>query len=178
MFFVCFPFCFLVSFLCLYLFSFFCVVLLCVFTFCVPCCDVRHDFLKKTMFGSSLPLVVCRRVHVLFTLYVFVYVYWCPTHNVVCFCFVCLRLVYPMLPVSLDCPFVIAPSVFSNLYLLSILYVLLRNDVLDLCFILWYKNDDSPGRKVFSVLSSFFPLLSFNILLYSLFVNDVLDLEF
>jgi hypothetical protein len=27
---------------------------------------------KKTMFGSSLPLVVCRRVHVLFTLFVFV----------------------------------------------------------------------------------------------------------
>ena len=25
--------------------------------------------------------------------------------------------VYPMLPVSLDCPFLIAPSVFSNLYL-------------------------------------------------------------
>ena len=83
-----------------------------------------------------------------------------------------------MLPVSLDCPFVIAPSVFSNLYLLSILYVLLRNDVLDLCFILLYKNEDSPSRKVFSVLSSFFTLFSFNILLYSLFVNDVLDFEF
>jgi len=27
---------------------------------------------KKTMFGSSLPIVVCRRVHVLFTLFVFV----------------------------------------------------------------------------------------------------------
>jgi len=25
-----------------------------------------------------------------------------------------LRFVYPMLPVSLDCPFLIAPSVFSN----------------------------------------------------------------
>ena len=31
--------------------------------------------------------------------------------------FVFLRLVYPMLPVSLDCPFLIAPSVFSNVYL-------------------------------------------------------------
>ena len=65
---------------------------------------------------------------------------WCPTHNVLCFCFVCLRLVYPilsvsqdcpfltalwysltfivytMLPVSLDCPFLIAPSIFSNVY--------------------------------------------------------------
>jgi len=27
-----------------------------------------------------------------------------------------LRLVYPMLPVSLDCPFLIAPSVLSNVY--------------------------------------------------------------
>ena len=27
-------------------------------------------------------------------------------------------LVYPMFPVSLDCPFLIAPSVFSNVYLL------------------------------------------------------------
>ena len=41
----------------------------------------------------------------------------CPTHLVLCFCFVCLCPVYPMLPVSLDYPFVIAPSVFSNLYI-------------------------------------------------------------
>ena len=34
-----------------------------------------------------------------------------------CFCFVYLRLMYPVLPVSLDCPFFfIAPSVFSNVY--------------------------------------------------------------
>jgi hypothetical protein len=31
-------------------------------------------------------------------------------------CFVFLRLVCPGLPVSLDCPFLIAPSVFSNVY--------------------------------------------------------------
>ena len=30
---------------------------------------------------------------------------------------VCLGIVYPMLPVSLDCPFLMAPSVFSNVYL-------------------------------------------------------------
>ena len=41
-------------------------------------------------------------------------VLWCPTHIVLCFCFVCLRLVYPMLLVSLDCPFFIASSVFSR----------------------------------------------------------------
>jgi hypothetical protein len=34
---------------------------------------------------------------------------------VLCF----LRLVYPMLPVSLDFPFLIVPSVFSNVYLVS-----------------------------------------------------------
>ena len=32
--------------------------------------------------------------------------------------FVCLRFVYPMLPVSLDCPFLIAPPVFSGVYIL------------------------------------------------------------
>ena len=104
------------------------------FTFWVPCCDVRYDFRIKTMFGSSLTAVICRRVHVLFTLFVFVCVQWCLTHIVLCSNFVCLRLVYPMLPVSLccvvfvfvlctlmlsvslECPFVIVPSVFSNVY--------------------------------------------------------------
>jgi hypothetical protein len=32
-------------------------------------------------------------------------------------CFVCLRLVYPLLTVSLDCPSLIGPTVFSNVYL-------------------------------------------------------------
>ena len=31
-------------------------------------------------------------------------------------CVFCHLLVYPMLPVSLDCPFRIIPSVFSNIY--------------------------------------------------------------
>jgi hypothetical protein len=34
--------------------------LLCVFTFWVPCCDVRYDFRIKSMLGSSLPPVVYR----------------------------------------------------------------------------------------------------------------------
>ena len=34
----------------------------------------------KTMFDPSLPTVVCRRAHVLFTLFAFVCVKWCPTH--------------------------------------------------------------------------------------------------
>jgi hypothetical protein len=53
----------------------------------------------------------------MFTLFVFVCVYWCPARNVLCFCFVFLRLVYPMLSVSVNCPFLIVPSVFSNVYI-------------------------------------------------------------
>ena len=40
---------------------------------------------------------ICKVQHVLFALFLFVYVEWCPTLIVLCFCFVCLRLVYPML---------------------------------------------------------------------------------
>jgi len=101
-----------------HLFSFFHVALLCVFTFLVLCCVVSNDFRNKTMVGSSLPPVVCRRAHVLFTLFVFVWVKLCPTHILLCFWFDYLRLVYPMLPVSLDYPFLMPSSVFSNVYFL------------------------------------------------------------
>jgi hypothetical protein len=63
-----------------------CIVLLCVFTFWVPCCDVRYDFRIKAMFGSSLPPVICRMAHVLFMSFVFVCVYWCSPNIVSCFC--------------------------------------------------------------------------------------------
>jgi hypothetical protein len=68
---------------------------------------------------SSLLAVVCRRAYVLLTLFVFLCVQWCSTRIVLCFCFIFLCLVYPMLPVSLDCPFLFVPSVFSNIYILS-----------------------------------------------------------
>ena len=90
------------------------VVLLCVFTFWVSCCDVRlifpHGSDVRFVFASSC----LWGARVLFTL--FVCMWWCPTHIVLYFWFVFLRLVYSMLPVSLDCPFVIAPSVFSDVY--------------------------------------------------------------
>ena len=71
----------------------------------------------ENVFSSlSHPLVVCSRAHVLFRLFVFVCVQWCSTHIILWLCFVCLCLVYPILPVSLDSPFTIAPSVFSNVY--------------------------------------------------------------
>ena len=87
------------------------------FTFQVPCCYVRYDFGIKTMFGSSLPPVVVGWF--LFTLFVFVYVLWCPTH----ICFVFLRLVYHIY-VSLDCPFLIAPLLFSNVYLILLILLI------------------------------------------------------
>jgi len=81
-----------------------CVVLLCVFTLRVPCCDVRYDVLIKTMFGSSLSPVVCKRVSC------FIYV--------IC---VCLRIVMSntycvmfLFCVSLSCvPYVASFSGFS-----------------------------------------------------------------
>ena len=58
--------------------------------------------------------------HVLFTLFVCVRVLWRPTHIALCLFVFILCLVYLMFPVSLDCPFVIGPSVFSNVYLLAL----------------------------------------------------------
>ena len=40
------------------------------------------------LLGSSLPPVVWRKAHVLFTLFVFVFVEWYPFHIVLCFCFI------------------------------------------------------------------------------------------
>ena len=88
----------------------------------LPCCDVRYDFRLKMMFSLSVSLVDCRRVHVLFTLFGFVCTQSYPMHIVMYFCFVCLRLVYPMLPVSLDCPAYIS---YKNVYFKKIKWLTL-----------------------------------------------------
>jgi hypothetical protein len=49
----------------------------------------------------------------------YLYLFACSgVQQILCYVFVlfCLRLVDPMLSVSLDCPILIAPSVFSNVY--------------------------------------------------------------
>ena len=84
-----------------------------VFMFGVQCCNVCYDFQIKSTFGSHLPPIVCRMAHVLFYI-------TCVCLCIVVLCFVFLRLVYPMLPVSPDCPFLIAPSVFSNVFVYSL----------------------------------------------------------
>ena len=77
-------------------------------------CPLRFSY-KNDVF---LPPSVYRRAHVLFTLFVFACEKWCPTHIVSCFYSGFLRIVYHMLPVSLVGPILIAPSVFSNVYIL------------------------------------------------------------
>jgi hypothetical protein len=46
--------------------------------------------------------------------------------HILCCGFFCLRIVYPMLPVSLDYPCLIAPSVLSYVYLINIVPLLLQ----------------------------------------------------
>ena len=94
---------------------FFGVVLLCVFTFRVPCCNVRYDFRIKTVFGSSLPPVffvggscliyvicVCLRIVVSNTYCVVFLLSLCCVSYVASFTGLCI---------------LIARSVFSNVYL-------------------------------------------------------------
>ena len=89
------------------------------FVFCFPIIylpflvsgyDVRYDFCIKTMFDSSLPIVVCWIVHSLFTLFVFVCVWWCVFVCVFILCTQCCQLLWIVHSL-------IAPLVFSNVYL-------------------------------------------------------------
>ena len=64
-----------------------------------------YVFLRSEYEDSCRIYVICVRLRIVVS----------STYCVVFLCFVCLRPVYSMLPVSLDCPFLIAPSVFSNI---------------------------------------------------------------
>ena len=79
--------------LCIVVSNAYCVVLLfCFFVLCTQCCQFLW----------------------------IVHFWWPLRYSLTFICFVCLRLVYPMLPVSLDCPFLMALSVFSNVYLMFV----------------------------------------------------------
>ena len=73
--------------------------------------DVRFVFVCICLQeGSCLIYVICDCLHIVVS----------KTYCVCVFCYcVNFRLVCTMLPVSLDCPFLIDPSVFSNLYILN-----------------------------------------------------------
>ena len=72
-------------------------------------CRTGHSLPRGAMLVSSFPPIVCSRTHVLFTLYLFACVYVWSTDVVYYFWFIFLRLLYPVLPVSLDCPFFLLP---------------------------------------------------------------------
>ena len=79
------------------------------------------------MFGSSSPPVVCMRAHVLFKLCLYAY-----SGVQLIFCFVLLRLVYPILPVSLDCPLLISPLRYSLTFIsYPSISILIEQDVLN-----------------------------------------------
>ena len=82
------------------------------------CCDVRYDFGIAKMVGSVSPPVVCGNAHVILT---FIVVFFSiVVSNTYCVVFLfCVS--SSMLPVSLDCQFVIVPSIFFNVYLQYIL---------------------------------------------------------
>jgi hypothetical protein len=89
------------------------VVLLLVVTFWVPFCDVRYDFRIKTMFGSFLPPALFVGGLMSYLRCLLLLAYSSVQHILRC---VFIWLVYHMLAVSLDCSFLIAPSVFSKVY--------------------------------------------------------------
>jgi hypothetical protein len=71
----------------------------------------------KSMFGSSLPPVVCRwRMSCLCYLCLFAY---SGVQHILCYVFAIVFHVYPMFPVFPDCPSLIALSLFSNVSLLQ-----------------------------------------------------------
>ena len=108
-----------------YLFSFLCFVIKCLYVLnFVMWCPLL--FLHKNDVRLSLLPVVCGRVHVVFVVGVMsclrcmcLLSHGSVQHIVYC---VFLRIVYSMMPVSLDYPFLIAPSVFSIVYLVCVLY--------------------------------------------------------
>ena len=101
---------------------FLCTVILCVSTVWVPF-GVRYDFRIKPMFGLSLPPVVCRRAHVLFTLFVFACPEWCPTHIVWCFCLF-FWIVYFWLPLRYSPTFNMYIVTFTGIKISIMLWVI------------------------------------------------------
>ena len=76
--------------------------LLYVFTFFVPCCDVRYDF-RITRCSVRLYFQLLVRGHISYVC--FLRLFACSTHIVLCFCFVFLRLVTSFSGLSiLHCP--------------------------------------------------------------------------
>jgi len=99
------------------------------------------------MFGSSLPPIVCRRVHVVFRLFVFTSVWWCPTNIVLCFCLFFFVLCLFLGIVHFIC---VAHSVFFGV--LRYEAICLRQIILH-----WIKSHNSGRTKAKTVKSKQIP---------------------
>ena len=62
-----------------------------------------------------------------------------------------LRLVCPVLPVSLDCPFLIVPSVFSDVYLIKVHVIVMLVDVIDLILITVTRAQTHRAAQCFPI---------------------------
>jgi hypothetical protein len=128
---------------------------LCLFTYS----DVQHTLCCVfVLFVFVLCTLCCQFLWIVFVLFFFVLCTLCCQFHwiVLCFCFVCLRLMYPMLPVSLVCPFSSIPSLSSNVYFKD-------GDV-----ILFYFNTHSFLRMFFGGISNSFVLFKFYLLFVSI----------
>jgi hypothetical protein len=96
-------------------FSFLCCPIVCFYVLSsVLRCPLR--FLHKKLCSVRLYLQLFSGGLVSYLRYICFLAYSGVNTYCVVFLFFCLRLVCPMLSVSLDCPFLIAPLVFSNVY--------------------------------------------------------------
>ena len=101
---------------------------ICVFTFWVLSCDVRYDFRKQMMFGSSLPPVVYRRL-MSYLRYLCLFAY-SGDQDILC----CVFVLFFFVLCTLCCHFLwivnvfAVPSVFSNVYLSTKYYHFIITD--------------------------------------------------
>ena len=96
--------------------AFVCVVLLCVLTFCRICVIcVRLRIVVSNTYCVVFLCFVCLRLVYPMLQCRWIVHSWLPLRFLLTFIFV-LFLVYQVLPVALDCPILITSSVFSNVY--------------------------------------------------------------
>ena len=105
-----------------------------VFTFLVPL-----RFPRETMFGLSLPPIVCRRAHVLYTLSVFIFSYWSGVFGgglLCCKCCQFLLIVHFVLLLRCSLAFVFMNIIwFHSILDVHYLFFTQKNMFYDICYL-------------------------------------------
>ena len=108
----------------------------------------------------------------------FACVCWCPVHVGLSFSFVFLLLFYPVSPVSLDFPFLIAPSVFSGIYLFYYLHFS-QSDVRHPILLYTIFSFAVIGvEEIFTVWASTDPVLGLYLIQWNLSKPNLLGTKF